>query len=63
MIPPLSFLVDQAYELFDQDIVKEVSSPMITGKALNFLNRALNAEEITFWEGLGDHWNIPRLYI
>ena len=60
LFPPLAFLVDVCYELFGEDLVKDVVSPLPTRKAVNLLSQNLNAREQVIWKALGDYWRQPR---
>lgn len=60
LFPPLAFLVDECYELFDEDLVKDVVSPLPTTKAVVMLSKSLSAREIVIWKALGDCWQTTR---
>jgi len=45
LFPPLAFLVDVCYELFGDQLVKDVVAPLLTRKASRLLRDNLNSRE------------------
>jgi hypothetical protein len=41
LILSLAFLVDECYDLFDEDLVREVVTPLPTVKAIDMMQRCL----------------------
>ena len=37
LFPPLAILLDESHEMFDVDLVKDISSPMMTKKAVDMV--------------------------
>ena len=60
LFPPLAFLVDECYSQFEEDLVREVATPLPTAKAVDMLSRCLEQRELIIWRALGDYWLIPR---
>ena len=60
LFPPLAFLVDECYDLFGEDLVRDVLSPLLTNAACKFLDRSLGQKERVIWNALGDCWMKPR---
>ena len=60
LFPPLAFLIDECFEAFSEDVVKEVSSPLLTRKAIKMLKQNLSEREQVIWKALGDYWIQPR---
>jgi hypothetical protein len=56
----LAFLVDECYDVFDEDLVREVVTPLPTVKAIEMLQRCLTQPELAIWRALGDYWLNPR---
>ena len=46
--------------LFDEDLVREVVTPLPTVKAIEMLQRCLTQPELAIWRALGDYWLNPR---
>ena len=47
-------------DMFDEDLVKDVVSPLPTTKAVVMMSKSLSAREIVIWKALGDCWQTPR---
>ena len=60
LFPPLAFIVDVCYDMFDEDLVKNVVNPLPTPKAVEFLNRNLGQREAYIWRALGENWLNPE---
>ena len=45
LFPPLAFLVDECYDLFGEDLVRDILSPLLTGAAVAMLGRHLGNKE------------------
>lgn len=60
LFPPLAFLVDECFDLFDEDLVRDVVFPLPTPKAVDFLERCLNQREAVIWRALGENWLNPK---
>ena len=60
LFPPLAYLVDECYELFDEDLVKDVVAPLPTRKAVRMMSQGLGEREQVIWKALGDYWRQPR---
>ena len=39
IFPPLAFLVDECYDLFGEDLVRDILNPLLTGAAVAMLDR------------------------
>lgn len=61
LFPPLAFLVDECFELFDEDLVRDVVFPLTTPKAVDFLERCLGQREAVIWRALGENWLNPNV--
>ena len=61
LFPSLAFIVDECYDLFDEDLVREVVTPLPTVKAIEMMQRCLTPAELAIWRALGDYWLNPRL--
>jgi len=61
LFPPLALLLDESHELFDVDLVKDISCPMPTKKAVDMMTDCLkDRPEIELWRALGDYWQNPK---
>jgi hypothetical protein len=60
LFPPLAYLVDECYDLFDEDLVRDVLSPLLTNAACGFLDQHLGQKQRVIWKALGDCWIKPR---
>lgn len=60
LFPPLAFLVDECFEEFDEDLVRDVVYPLPTPKAVDFLERSLGPREAVIWRALGENWLDPK---
>ena len=60
LFPSLAFIVDECYDLFDEDLVREVVTPLPTIKAIKMLQQNLTQAELAIWRALGNYWLNPR---
>jgi hypothetical protein len=60
LFPSLAFIVDECYEIFDEDLVREVVTPLPTVKAIEMMQRCLTPPELAIWRALGNYWLNPR---
>ncbi|XP_023339867.1 epidermal growth factor receptor kinase substrate 8 isoform X1 [Eurytemora carolleeae] len=60
LFPPLAFLMDAGNDLFDDDLQKDVISPLLTSTAVSFLRQCLNSRQRSIWEACGPAWTTPR---
>ena len=60
LFPPLAFLVDECFDLFDEDLVRDVVFPLPTPKAVDLLERSLAPREAVIWRALGENWLNPN---
>ena len=63
LFPPLAFLVDECFDLFDEDLVRDVVFPLPTPKAVDLLERSLGEREAVIWRALGENWLNPKYMI
>ena len=61
LFPPLAFLVDECFDVFDEDLVKDVLYPLPTPKAVDLLERCLGQREAVIWRALGENWLNPNV--
>ena len=61
LFPPLAFLVDECFDVFDEDLVKDVVFPLPTPKAVDLLERCLGQREAVIWRALGENWLNPNV--
>jgi len=60
LLPPLAFLMDSGIELFDDELQKDVISPLLTRRTITFLKHCLTSKELLIWEACGPPWTQPR---
>ena len=60
LFPPLAVLLDESHELFGVDLVKDISCPMPTKRAVDMLSSTLKDRELAIWHALGDYWHNPK---
>ena len=61
LFPPLAFLVDECFDYFDEDLVRDVVYPLPTPKAVDLLERCLGQREVVIWRALGENWLNPNV--
>ena len=61
LFPPLAFLVDECFDYFDEDLVRDVVYPLPTPKAVDLLERCLGQREAVIWRALGENWLNPNV--
>lgn len=60
LFPPLAYLVDECFDLFDEDLVRDVVFPLPTPKAVHLLETSLGEREAVIWRALGQNWLNPK---
>lgn len=60
LFPPMAILLDESHELFDVDLIRDISTPLPTRKGVDFMYDNLQDRELDIWKELGDYWLNPK---
>ena len=56
----LFYFYFEGNDLFDDDLQKDVISPLLTSTGVSFLRQCLNSRQRSIWEACGPAWTTPR---